>query len=308
MRWLTLVVFSAAVAGLGFFGWGSLRGAPLEAASTNGQDSDALNCTRPACIAADGIVEAAHREVALRFEVPGRIKAVYVREGQTVKSGDMLAELDGELAREHLVEAQTRLKIAQAQRDQLLAESTRLADGRPTQRYPSRAEAAESLVNDQARTIADGEVALAEAALRREQLLVDRGRLLAPYDGLVLRVAAESGDSTGPTDDRELFVMVDGPACRVRAFVEELDGLRVFPGQRVLVSAAASPGKRHRGTVSACSPYFRVKSQRQLKPGERVDVRVREVVLDLEAGHGLLIGLPVEVFLEPPVEHPATIR
>lgn len=300
MRSLTLVVLSAAVAGLGFLGWGSLRGDPLEAAAARGQESDTPEkATRPACIAADGVVEAAHREVALRFEIPGRIKAVHVHEGQTVKAGDVLAELDGELAREHLAEAQTRLKIAQAQRDQLLATSTQIADERYP-RYPSRPEAAESLVNDQARTIADGEVALAEAALRREQLLVARGRLVAPYDGLVLRVAAEAGDFTGPTDDRELFVMVDGPARRVRAFVEELDGLRVFPGQRALVSAAASPGQRQRGTVSACSPYFRLKSQRQLKPGERVDVRVREVVIELEAGHGLLIGLPVEVLLEPP--------
>ena len=68
------------------------------------------------------------------------------------------------------------------------------------------------------------------------------------------------------------------------------------------MSAAASRGKRHRGTVLSCSPYFRLKSQRQLKPGERVDVRIREVVIELEAGHGLLIGLPVEVLLEPPAK------
>lgn len=302
MRWSMLVLLSAMVAGLAFLGWGGLHVAPSEASQAGGDaGTDGLEKTaRPACISADGVVEAAHREVAPRFEIPGRIKAVHVREGQAVKAGDVLAELDSELAEEQVEEARLRLKIATAQRDQLIATSTRMAPERQPQRYPSRAESAESLVDDQAGTIADGELALAEAALRRERLLVDRGRLTAPHDGLVLRVAAEAGEFTGPTDERELFVMVDGPACRVRAYVEELDGLRVFSGQRALVSAAADPGRRHCGTVLSCSPYFRLKSQRQLKPGERIDVRVREVVIQLEAGHDLLLGLPVEVLLEPP--------
>ena len=228
MRWLTLLVLSATVAGLGFVGWGSLHVETSEASAAGGE-ADSPEKMRPACIAADGVVEAAHREVALRFEIPGRIKAVHVREGQTVKAGDLLAELDGDLAREHLSEAQTRLKIAEAQRDQLLAGSTQLADVRPPQRYPSQAEAAESLVNEQARTIADGEVALAAAALRREQLLVDRGRLLAPYDGLVLRVAAEAGEFTGPNDDRELFVIVDGPAAGFVRSLKNLTGSAFHP-------------------------------------------------------------------------------
>jgi hypothetical protein len=38
--------------------------------------------------------------------------------------------------------------------------------------------------------------------------------------------------------------------------------------------------------------------QRHLKPGEMVDVRVREVLIELVDGSDLLIGLPVEVFIE----------
>lgn len=57
-------------------------------------------------------------------------------------------------------------------------------------------------------------------------------------------------------------------------------------------------GPPYSGTVTACSLYFRPKSQRLLKPGERLDMRVREVVVDLDDGHDLLIGLPVEVMIE----------
>ncbi|HVA47701.1 MAG TPA: biotin/lipoyl-binding protein [Pirellulales bacterium] len=298
MRWLMLVSISAAVAALAFLAWGGLRDVPSEAsaaAETDGPDESVAVGPAP-CLFADGVVEAAHRELALRFETPGRIKAVYVREGQSVKAGDVLAELESDMTEIQVAEARTRLTIASAERDQMLANAGQLARARPR----SQLAAPEAPLSPEEKAIADGKVSLAEAEVRRALLLADRGRLVAPTDGLVLRAVAEPGEFTGPTDDRDLFVIVNGAASQVRAFVEELDGLLVSPGQRALVTAAASPGKRHRGTVRTCSPYFRLKSQRNLRPGERVDVRVREVVVDLEAGHDLLLGLPVEVLLEPP--------
>ena len=46
-------------------------------------------------------------------------------------------------------------------------------------------------------------------------------------------------------------------------------------------------------------PYVAPKSQRHLKPGELIDIRVREVIIELADGADLLIGLPVDVFIEP---------
>ncbi|HEV3344953.1 MAG TPA: efflux RND transporter periplasmic adaptor subunit [Pirellulales bacterium] len=233
-------------------------------------------------IFADGIVEGASRELSLRFEVAGRIKAIHAREGATVKAGDVLAELDSELADVQLAEAQTRLKIATAERDRTLA-------------------AAPSTLSAEDKTIAEGVVELARAAVRRELLLLHKLHLHAPIDGLVLRVVAEPGEFTGPTD--ELVVLVDRAATRVRAFVEELDGLGVVPEQRAAVSVTGNPGKSYRGTVRTCAPCFCPKTQRRLKPGERLDIRMREVVIDLEDGRDLLIGMPVEVFIEPARSH-----
>ncbi len=229
-------------------------------------------------IFADGTVEGATRELSLRFEVTGRIKAIHAREGATVKAGDVLAELDSNLAEVQLAEAQTRLKIATAERDRTLA-------------------TAQNTLSPEDRTIAEGVVELARAAVLRESLLLDKLRLHAPIDGLVLRVAAEPGEFTGPTD--ELVTLADQTAMRVRAFVEELDGLRVLPEQLALVSVTGNPGTTYRGTLRTCSPCFSPKTQRRLKPGERVDIRLREVIIDLEDGRDLLIGMPVEVFIEP---------
>jgi multidrug efflux pump subunit AcrA (membrane-fusion protein) len=286
MRWFIQVLIAAMVSASVFVALATLtpaRSSP--AAAVDARDEfEGTAGDSSLRVFAEGTVEGAQREIALRFEVSGRIKVVHVLEGASVKAGDVLAEMESDLAELQLTEAQTQLKIATAERDRILAAS----GGRN-----------QTPLSPEEKTITDGNAALAEAAVRRELLLVEKTRLRAPIDGIVLRVAAEPGELTGPTDERDLFTLVDRAHTRVRADVEELDGLRVMPGQLAVVSAAASPDKTFRGTVLTCSPCFRPKAQYRLKPGERLDIRVREVVIELDDGNDLLIGLPVEVFIEP---------
>jgi hypothetical protein len=63
--------------------------------------------------------------------------------------------------------------------------------------------------------------------------------------------------------------------------------------------AAGQPHREYSGAVRTCSPSVRPKSHRHLKPIERLDVRVREVVIELDDARDLPIGLPVEVFIDP---------
>jgi HlyD family secretion protein len=71
-------------------------------------------------IFAGGVVEGAQREVALQFEITGRIAAIPVVEGQTVAAGELLAQLDDRLLIEQLVAAQQQHQLALAERDRLM--------------------------------------------------------------------------------------------------------------------------------------------------------------------------------------------
>ena len=273
---------------------------PMPAASSGGAASEAklgqLETIAPTPqIFADGIVEGANQELALRFEVPGRIKAIHVREGDSVRAGDVLAELETDSAELLLAEARIRHKLATAERDRLVSESSRQALDAAREK---RVVASAPPLSREEQALADGKIELTQTAIRREQLLLDQCRLRAPSDGVVLRSVGQPGELTGPNDERELLTLVNPGAMRVRAFVEELDGRRVRRGQLAVVSATGEPRKTYPGTVAACSLYFRPKSQRLLKPGERLDMRVREVIVDLDDGQDLLIGLPVEVMIE----------
>lgn len=147
--------------------------------------------------------------------------------------------------------------------------------------------------------IADARVAQAEAAVRRQTIVVEKHTLLSPMDGIVARMDARPGELVDPAEPRERWIIVDPSLVRVRAYVEELDAMKVSPGMTALVAAVGRPHQQEVGRVVACAPTLRPKTHRNLKPGERIDVRVREIVVELNGATELLIGLPVEVFLQP---------
>ena len=70
-------------------------------------------------VAANGVVEGARPEVALRPEVAGAIKAIPFRENQPVRRGDVLVELDNACQQVKVASAEADLALARAQREQL---------------------------------------------------------------------------------------------------------------------------------------------------------------------------------------------
>ncbi len=69
---------------------------------------------RPDLVAANGIVEGARPEVALRFEIPGRLSKLMVHENEEVARDAVLAELHNEPYRQHVAQAAAELAHAQA--------------------------------------------------------------------------------------------------------------------------------------------------------------------------------------------------
>lgn len=70
-------------------------------------------------IAANGVIEGAHLEAALRFEVTGILAAIHVHEGQEVKRGELLAELDNDTQKHHVALARAELATARAELERL---------------------------------------------------------------------------------------------------------------------------------------------------------------------------------------------
>src|SRR5262245_17020826 len=71
-------------------------------------------------ICANGVVEGRAREAMLRFEITGRLASVKVSDGDRVRKGDTLAELDATTWLCELAKAEASLALQQAEREHLI--------------------------------------------------------------------------------------------------------------------------------------------------------------------------------------------
>lgn len=164
----------------------------------------------------------------------GRIVDIRVKEGDAVKAGDILVQLDDREAKARLAETHAALKFLQEE----LARYAKLAESNIASR-----QAYQRIVSQHAAAVA------AEAAAR--QRLTDL-TLRAPLDGDVLRLDGNVGEVVKAGD---VLAWV-GKCCpmRIEAEVDEEDIPSVKRGQAVLVRADAFPGKSFTATVGSITP------------------------------------------------------
>lgn len=163
----------------------------------------------------------AELRAAVEAKMTGRIEALLVVPGQSVKRGDTLATLDAR-------EGQARLESAQAVRDQATRDQGRIR----------------KLVTDGAATASEldaiqSRVRVAAAAVSEAETLLAHARVEAPFDGVITRKLADVGDLATP--GRPLVEIEDPSRLRFEADVPEalLDRLQI--GQKLSVRTG-SPG------------------------------------------------------------------
>lgn len=243
-------------------------------------------------VAANGVIEGARPEVALRPEVPGNIAAIYFREGQAVKAGDLLVELRNEAQKCNVELARAELSSARADFQQCKSEADR------THKLGASVVSRERYEADHFKTQkAQAEVDKAEARLRVMQAELAKTRLTAPISGRVLRVYVEPGEQAGPSSAQPVLLLADDSRRRVRAFVEELDAHRVHVGQRAEATADGMTDQVFAGTVTEVLPRMGKRALQTDAPEEYKDVYFREVLVDLESGAELALNLRVKVLI-----------
>ena len=127
-----------------------------------------------------------------RAQVTGQLTRLAVHEGDTVKKGDLLAEIDPRAYRIDLDAAKARLKMAEAkfQVAKIRADATKmLRDNKSAAGVPlpqvSDAEVAKAVAKEAEAAAA---VMVAKAEVQRAELVLSWTRLNAPFDGRVNRI------------------------------------------------------------------------------------------------------------------------
>lgn len=190
----------------------------------------------------------AERDAALSPRVAGLVSAVRVEDGDAVKRGAVLLELDATLAKLSLDQSRAALEEARVR----LKDQVRLRDD------AAALVAANNIAKTQALTLA-AEADMAAAAVRRLEAeaarqaeVVARHKLVAPFDGVVRRRIAEVGewvDSSAP-----VIELVTLSPVRLDVQVPQERYPVVKPGQAVTVELDAFPGETFAGKVRARVP------------------------------------------------------
>jgi RND family efflux transporter MFP subunit len=208
----------------------------------------------------------ADQQTPLYARVNGYLKSFAFDLGDTVKKGQLVAEIDSPEVDQQLRQARATLGVSQAallqaQANQELAKvaAERWA-GLVKERAVSQQEADEKRLTLAARE-ADVEAARAmikaqEANVKRLEELSSFKQILAPFDGVITARNVEIGtlvsEGSG-ANARELFLMVQEKTLRLHVPVPEPYAPAVHVGMETALSFGAYPGQAFAGKVSRLS-------------------------------------------------------
>jgi len=199
----------------------------------------------------------------------GRVAAVYVEAGDKVRKGQLLAQLDPTVA-------QSQVAAAAASRDELKAAADAAdAEFRRAERAGGAFSVEELERRRTAAVTARSRVALAAAQLAEAQARLERTRIVAASDGVVLTRTAEVGQIASP-GATVLFRLARNAEIEMRGLVAEQDMPRLRPGQtaRVYLSGVAQPFIGKVWQVGAViDPATRQGSVRISLPSQEADLR-----------------------------------
>lgn len=190
-------------------------------------------------------------EVRVGSRASGVVDRLLVRVGESVRKGQLLAELSASELSARRDQAAAALASAEASRRFSEADLTR-----------KRRLAAEGLLaaSDldlavRAYAAADAQVAEARAGLASAETQLGYVRIHAPIDGVVVSISTQEGETVAASFAAPTFVtLLDLERLEVRAYVDETDVGRIAAGQSAVFLVDTYPGREIEGRVESVDP------------------------------------------------------
>ncbi len=221
-----------------------------------------------AAVTASGKIQP-KKKVDISADITGRITKISVREGDFVKQGQFLLQIDPTIYQANLQQAEATMASSQAaavqakanrdQADRALRRTTELRTQSPNLISQEQLEQAQTAfdIAEANLTAAQHQVDQARAAVQSARDNLRKTTLIAPMAGRVTRLPVEEGEvavpSTFSKDIGLLMTISDLSVIQAKVKVDETDVVRVHLGDSVEVSIDAFPDTTFTGHVTKVS-------------------------------------------------------
>jgi len=215
---------------------------------------------------------APYMNVSLHAKVRGFVERVTVDVGSVVKEGELLAELSAPEMAAGIAEAESKVRLAQADRlqaqaqlaaeqatyDRLkkAAETPGAIAGNELVQAEKQIEAATALVNSREQA-----ARAAQSAVQAQKDMLAYLKIAAPFDGVVTERLVHPGALVGPGADPVLLVIQQMSRLRLIVPVPEEDIGGMVQGASVSFHVPAYPDRAYAGTIARISHTLDAKTR-----------------------------------------------
>jgi macrolide-specific efflux system membrane fusion protein len=205
------------------------------------------------------------KQVQVGAQASGQIKVLNVKLGDTVKKGDMIAEIDSLTQENKLKESEASLDNykAQLKAKELAAKRSKLYYDRQLNLFKNDATSKEIVENAQVDlAIAEADVFQIETQIKQALLAVDTAKLdlgytkiEAPIDGVIVSIPVEAGQTVNANQTTPTIVEIAQlDKMSIKAEISEGDIVKVKPGMPVYFTILGDSSKKYKSTLKSIDP------------------------------------------------------
>ncbi len=259
-RALVPLLVLAAIGGAGFFGWQKLEGTIMKQEVKTTEVALISPSQAEVQVTATGYV-IPQRTSKVGSKLPGRLAKVLVTEGETVKEGQVLAQLEDEDQRSQIVAASSKVGVASAriataranlaeQTQQVEREKALVASGAVGKANLENMVARESALRESVKA-AEAEAHSAQADVGTFGVGLKDRIIVAPIGGRIVTKPATVGEFVGGIGNVSLIAeIVDFDSLVVETDVPETRLHMIKIGGPAEIVLDAYPNKRYRGIAA----------------------------------------------------------
>lgn len=198
-------------------------------------------------------------------QVGGQIKKLYVKLGDVVKAGDMIAEIDSATQQNNVDTKKAQLGIYEAKLNsaKVALEISKTKFKREQELFAKNATSKEEFENAKNTLAAneaslkeiEAQVAQAKISLNTAQIDLGYTKITAPKDGVVVSVQVEEGQTVNSNQTTPTIVNIaDLSKVLLKMEIAEGDITKIKVGSKVEYSILSEPNRKFHASISSIDP------------------------------------------------------